>query len=622
MIRRITPTPFVCLASVLAFAPSLPAGVIDLRIASSADDAEESSSRSVSLSSSDLELVNDGTDQTVGLRFPGLSIPQGATILSAWVQFETDEVSTAGTSLRFEAQAVDSAPEFTTATGDVSSRARSAAWIPWSPPAWDTVGEAGADQRTPDLTVLIQEIIDRPGWVAGNSLAVIVTGTGRRTARAQDGSSTGAALLHVDFQGEASQPSAVDEVHWTITGSRSVTFDWRGPVAENMVRLGLISGALTTSVTGVTPTPLPDSSAGPFWEARVTGLNPDTLYFYRIGMGPEATFRTPQAAGTSGFWVAAEADIGGPPAIYPNAAIVQQQIAADTLAIPGDDRPRLVLAAGDLSYADQSGPQAVDDHFNTVMVWSRWAAYMPAWGNHEDGSSQDDRQNYEGRFDFPNSQDSPNAPAAGGPGEEWMWFDVGSVRFITYPEPFSGAWHDWAAKADPIMAQAQSEPGISFIVTYGHRPPYSSSSDHGGEPTLAGLQETLAARYSKYRLNISGHAHHYERSDPLRTGGLTQIVAAGGGATQSSLVSTQPTWSAFRLSHLHHVRLHILPDRIEGFAICGPAGSGATGTCIRDGVFDEFTIMAPFPPPRMGTTGGAAVPPDEDTKTRSVSRTP
>src|SRR5687767_8109238 len=112
MIRRLTPTAFVCLASVLVFAPPLRSGVIDLRIASSADDAEESASRSVSLSSSDLELVNDGSDQTVGLRFPGVGIPQGATIHAAWIQFETDEVTTAGTSLRFEAQAVDSAPAF------------------------------------------------------------------------------------------------------------------------------------------------------------------------------------------------------------------------------------------------------------------------------------------------------------------------------------------------------------------------------------------------------------------------------------------------------------------------------------------------------------------------------
>jgi hypothetical protein len=358
MCRLIT-TGFVCLLGVLSGIGSTAAGVVDLRIASSADDAEESASGSVSLSSSDLELVNDGSDQIVGLRFPALGIPQGSDIISAWIQFETDEVTVDATSLRIEAEARDSAAAFGTTSGSLSSRPRTTAWVPWSPPPWSTVGEAGPGQRTPDLTSLLQEVIDRPGWVSGNAVVVIVTGTGRRTARARDGSSTGAPLLHVEFAGEVSQPSGVDEVHWTITGPRSVTFDWRGPAAENVVRAGLVSGNLTISATGVAPSPLPDSSAGPFWEARLTGLNPDTLYFYRIGTGPEQTFRTPQAPATSNFWVAAQADIGGPPTIYPNAAIVQQQIATDNPAIPGDDRPRIVLAAGDLSYGDQSGPQAV-----------------------------------------------------------------------------------------------------------------------------------------------------------------------------------------------------------------------------------------------------------------------
>jgi hypothetical protein len=71
--------------------PSVPATavptVIDVRVAASSDDAEESSGGSVSLTSSDLELVTDGTVvQTVGVRFRSLAIPKGATITAAWIQ--------------------------------------------------------------------------------------------------------------------------------------------------------------------------------------------------------------------------------------------------------------------------------------------------------------------------------------------------------------------------------------------------------------------------------------------------------------------------------------------------------------------------------------------------------
>jgi hypothetical protein len=61
------------------------------------------------------------------------------------------------------------------------------------------VGEAGLDQRTPDITSVVQEIVNRLGWVSGNSLAIIVSGTGARTAESFEGDSAGAPLLHVEY---------------------------------------------------------------------------------------------------------------------------------------------------------------------------------------------------------------------------------------------------------------------------------------------------------------------------------------------------------------------------------------------------------------------------------------
>jgi hypothetical protein len=61
------------------------------------------------------------------------------------------------------------------------------------------VGEAGPDQRTPDITLIIQEIVNRPGWTSGNALAIIVTGTGERVAEAYDEDQAAAPLLHVAY---------------------------------------------------------------------------------------------------------------------------------------------------------------------------------------------------------------------------------------------------------------------------------------------------------------------------------------------------------------------------------------------------------------------------------------
>ena len=65
--------------------------------------------------------------------------------------------------------------------------------------AWTTIGEAGPNQRTPNISAVIQEIVNRSGWALGNSLAVIVTGTGKRVAESFNGVANAAPLLVVEF---------------------------------------------------------------------------------------------------------------------------------------------------------------------------------------------------------------------------------------------------------------------------------------------------------------------------------------------------------------------------------------------------------------------------------------
>ena len=386
---------------------------------------------------------------------------------------------------------------------------------------------------------------------------------------------------------------AADQVHWTIMGQTSVAFSWRGSASENTIRFGTSSGSTGTTVTAQTPSPLPTSSAGPFWEAVITGLQENTLYYYRVGNNAERTFRTPPARGSAGFWIGEMADVGsslGYSTVVPTANMIAQ----DNPNIPGDDRPRFLLVPGDLTYGDDKGVAHCDQHFNDMMAWSQDAAYMVAWGNHEwDGSAGgDDLNNYEGRFVFPNTQTSPGATSAvgNGPGDDWYWFDYGNTRFIAYPEPYSGAWSDWRTKTDVIMASAQNDPAITFIITYGHRPPWSSGADHGGESSLAGYMAALKVKYSKYVMNMAGHSHHYERTIPAQTDGIVHIVGPGGGSSLGGL-SSAPAWAAFRLDHLQHVRLHIQSGRIDGYVVCGPAGAGNSENCTQGSVVDQFTIL-------------------------------
>src|SRR5207247_3876215 len=145
---------------------------------------------------------------------------------------------------------------------------------------------------------------------------------------------------------------AADEIHWTITGAASVSFDWRG--SESTIRYGL-TPAYDATVNAGAPAPMPWSSPGPFWEARLSGLLPDTLYHYSIGGGPDHTFRTARRPGASVFTVTAEGDVGTV-SYYPRVGVVQRLVA--------DQRPAFTLMVGDLTYANNHGQKEVDGHFN------------------------------------------------------------------------------------------------------------------------------------------------------------------------------------------------------------------------------------------------------------------
>jgi uncharacterized protein YjiK len=182
----------------VAVANAGPASSQDVAIATSLDDVEERSNGRMWVTTSDLDLVFDGNvSQTIGMRFTGINAPRGAQIVNAYVQFQTDEVTTAPANLVVRAQASDNAPAFTTTNFNVTSRPTTTASTTWVPAPWPSVGARGVDQRTPNLAPVLQQVVDRPGWLPGAALALIVSGSGSRVAEAFDG--TFAPVLHIDF---------------------------------------------------------------------------------------------------------------------------------------------------------------------------------------------------------------------------------------------------------------------------------------------------------------------------------------------------------------------------------------------------------------------------------------
>ncbi len=180
---------------------------VEVAVAASTDDAEERTASGVMrLSTNDLDMTLDSGsathhEQIVGLRFDGIEIPQGSLIANAYIQFTADETDAIATSLTIEGEGIDNAATFSTTNGDISSRSRTTSSVVWSPAPW-TAGDAGVDQRTPNIASIIQEIVARPGWTGGNALALIVSGTGERVAKSYDANPTLVPILHIDVDNE------------------------------------------------------------------------------------------------------------------------------------------------------------------------------------------------------------------------------------------------------------------------------------------------------------------------------------------------------------------------------------------------------------------------------------
>ncbi|MEZ4869909.1 MAG: right-handed parallel beta-helix repeat-containing protein [Caldilineaceae bacterium] len=169
------------------------------QVASIYDDSEETiATGATNLDSGDLELIRgENGDQIVGVRFETVNIPAGATVLHAYIKFTVDETSSEPTSLILRGEAADNAARFAEPNSDLSRRVLTTANVTWPDvPAWDLVA---AQQQTPDLASVVQEIVDRAGWQRGNALAFIISGTGQRTAEAYDGDPVHAPRLLVEY---------------------------------------------------------------------------------------------------------------------------------------------------------------------------------------------------------------------------------------------------------------------------------------------------------------------------------------------------------------------------------------------------------------------------------------
>ena len=111
---------------------SATSNVVKKKITATNDDAEQNINNSMNLSSDDLDMG----ERKVGMRFTNLSIPQGATIQSAFIHFKSKDGSTAVSNFSIVGQAANSASAFTGSNNNISGRQKTNSSVSWSAPYW------------------------------------------------------------------------------------------------------------------------------------------------------------------------------------------------------------------------------------------------------------------------------------------------------------------------------------------------------------------------------------------------------------------------------------------------------------------------------------------------------
>jgi hypothetical protein len=145
----------------------------------STDDAEQENEAIDALDDDDIDFGWEGEPQdqnilTCGLRFQRLGIPKGARIDSAYIIVNSHESKTTDdiANITIVGDATDDAETFTL-DQLIDSRPRTNAEVRW---IIDEEWGLWTYHRTPDLSGIIQELVNRDGWEAGKSIAFIMLG--------------------------------------------------------------------------------------------------------------------------------------------------------------------------------------------------------------------------------------------------------------------------------------------------------------------------------------------------------------------------------------------------------------------------------------------------------------
>ena len=252
------------------------------------------------------------------------------------------------------------------------------------------------------------------------------------------------------------------------------------------------------------------------YEAKITGLQADTVYHYAVYDGDRRLtpaddrhrFRTQPAPGTRRafrFWVLGDGGTGR----------LAQRLVFDRMrsTVESESRPLdFWIHVGDMAYGTGRDVEFQTRFFESYSELLRNTVCWPSMGNHEGHTSKGTT----GVGPYYDAYVMPTRGESGGVAsgtEAYYAFDHGNIHFICLDS------HDLDRKPDGAMARwlkaDLDKAKADWLVAFWHHPPYTKGShDSDKEKDLIEMRHHLLPilEAGGVDLVLTGHSHVYERS--------------------------------------------------------------------------------------------------------------
>jgi hypothetical protein len=289
-------------------------------------------------------------------------------------------------------------------------------------------------------------------------------------------------------------------------------------------------------------------------EITITGLVPDTVYYYSVGGRGDQSQHVKEYA-TRRFRSAPSAALSAAFVVYGDNRAASGQVtfhgdhnAVVKAILAGTPDPPFVLHVGDfvLNGGNASGwnPQ----FFGPALALFERGALFGAPGNHEYYLEGNDfwKFNYTKYLNFP-------------PNERWYKFDYAGCRIFSLDSWLSTEIHgehqntqrNWFAEQVAQAHQDKVSGAIQRIFVLYHVPAYSSG-EHGND---LDVQVDFLSNMEKYGVDmvLAGHDHDYERQFK---DGVYHFVTGGGGAQLRPKGADSGYSEVFKML-FHHCRVEV-----------------------------------------------------------------